>query len=318
VIQEAEEKLRISNENLIKKVEFFKQRTSNRFNDDRKQYESRELELKKQANKTIHHLKMKASRLLVIVNHLQQTHRRENSQIQHDIKHYKNSIKSIFELLAIRLNEEGKKATFYKSEIKRLKKNVDRLEKIHNDYDFGVKARNAGSASRQNTSSLTYNCPVETKTVMTTYKQREGEKGQKTDREKTSEKRKRDRTSVRKKERIYLSPIKPVMDHNCDVMEKLEISQLEKESMEIERRVRMLRKKTDSKNTTLNRTSYKLNKENVEFNVDEEFKHINDRFREHNINFDNSRYEKSGNRSSYKRRRLSRGSRKGSSHKPVL
>ena len=74
--------------------------------------------------------------------------------------------------------------------------------------------------------------------------------------------------------RTYLSPIKPMSENSYDDgLENLEISQIKKESMEIERRISRLKKRSDPY-TVESRDGYKVpktgykarNKENLEFN----------------------------------------------------
>ena len=138
-MEECDEKLRIVNENLTKKVEFFKEQTMNKTNQTQESIK-KDKEIKKLTEEILKKtkqnftLKQLISKISDKLRTRKETKEVEIAQIKNQLKFFKKSIKGIFEMMVIRLKDEVKQSSYYKREFKRLNKDVNYLERINKEF----------------------------------------------------------------------------------------------------------------------------------------------------------------------------------------
>lgn len=137
ILEESEEKLKILNENLTKKVDFFKTQTLNT-KSSKTVIENEEKNRKKLMqdllNKSRENTKLKSliSQIRNKVKGLTLQFTREKSQLRKEIKFLKNNFGTIFNNLVGKLKEESKKSFYKDKDLMRLKKDLDYFEKYSN------------------------------------------------------------------------------------------------------------------------------------------------------------------------------------------
>lgn len=171
------------------------------------------------------------------------------SSIKKESRFTKKSISDTFQLILEKLKDERRKSQFYEKDIQRLKKDLSYLDRINNDY--------CATSFKLNVEP--FKSIINTQQSIEKTKKNENKSGYKYTESKKYGKKIGKVIESGKGSAVFLSPIKPSLDlgneTNKDVTEeesvdikKLEISEIEKESMEIERRISRLKEKNRSYN----------------------------------------------------------------------
>ena len=137
-LEESNEKMRIVNENLTKKVEFFKAQTINKTSMNQDKHEK-----EKERKKLVETLKKRNTENLNLRTLIKKLRSKFLSSrvvfdtqingVKQELQFYKNSILSIFDMLAVKLTDEHKKSKYLTRDLRRLKKDLKYLKSIKND-----------------------------------------------------------------------------------------------------------------------------------------------------------------------------------------
>lgn len=131
MIEEYGERMDIQNENLRKKVNFFKNQNltkSQTFTTIRNPEDNtcRLIETSMVKEKL-----MEMSRQVI---NIKEAHRKEKERLIQEMGYFRNQVASLTEVLAIRIRVEAKKNKYYEKDISRLKKDVQYLVKINEEF----------------------------------------------------------------------------------------------------------------------------------------------------------------------------------------
>lgn len=180
------------------------------------------------------------------IRKIKTAHNNTKYSMRQDLKFSQKYVKDIFQLLVQKLKEERRKCHYYEKDIARLKKDLSYLERINKDY--------SGSSFKLNLEPFKSIMNIQEKNDNNKIKERDPrEKKNSSDLKKKNfenNTKKIEKENFGKKiglqnvkgSAVFLSPIKPAEEQ--EEIKKLEISEIEKESIEIERRISRLREKS--------------------------------------------------------------------------
>jgi hypothetical protein len=138
-LKQEEEKLKVQNENLIKKIEFFKSQnqkkleklTESKCDVDPKDEHIVVLEGKLfEKSQHLDDLKAKILKIRTQIQKIKKVYSEQLALVKQENVFYKKSIASLFEMLSLRLGEESKRSSYLEKDIQRLRSDIKYLEKF--------------------------------------------------------------------------------------------------------------------------------------------------------------------------------------------
>lgn len=162
-VLENEERMSIEVDNLRKKVQFFKANTYSRSSTCESKNEHRMSLIETSS------IKKSLKYIFEKLRNFKMQHSKEKHQLLDEIKFYQSSICNTTDTLVVRIKEEAKKNKYQSKDIERLKSDLQKLQKINEE--FSVKLVSHRSLSKMTTVELSSNAAFET---MRTFDDKEG------------------------------------------------------------------------------------------------------------------------------------------------
>lgn len=132
-MEEYGERMDIQNENLKKKVNFFKNQNIS------KSQAFTTMKSPDQTSCKLIETSMVKEHLLYMqkqIFQIKELHAREKSRLLQEMGYFRNSVASMTDVLAIRIREESKKSKYYEKDISRLKKDIHYLQRINEEFSI--------------------------------------------------------------------------------------------------------------------------------------------------------------------------------------
>lgn len=152
VLEALEERMKIEIDNLSKKVQFFKASTlkATHATDSQVAAHCSLIETS--------HVKEQLQRLMKQVRQYKEVHRREKDHILQQVCFFYSNIRSVVDIMSVRIREEGKKNNYLINDVSRLTRDLEHLKKINEDFSVRLKESRSLSrmASLQNTVDPTH------------------------------------------------------------------------------------------------------------------------------------------------------------------
>lgn len=257
------------------KVEFFKKKSlSSNSGDLLDEMHSREMLLRTTHQEKINQLHQKVEKLQMMMNYYKEMRDSEKCKINDDIMHMKSHLLKSLKDLQIQITRKGNNNQFPGGQANFRKQNAHQFAKNRNHYSLNVQERDSSRAGGN--SILTYPTAIETlpvdhphfstqqiKSQLTaqkkSYQNQKNRLQQVTESKKKPEQNYHQSKAILKENlrmgnqqqygqssnEMFLSPIKPILNHNLENINPMDLTEIEKESMEIENRINRLKKKSE-------------------------------------------------------------------------
>lgn len=148
VLEALEERMRIEIDNLTKKVSFFKASTLKATHASESQIAAHCSLIETTQ------LKTSVGHLLRQLKQMKDHYRKEKDLIIDQLNFFYSTSRNVFEIMAIRIREEGKKNSYLSNDVRRLLRDLEHLKKVNDD--FSIRLKESRSLSKMTSMRQTY------------------------------------------------------------------------------------------------------------------------------------------------------------------
>jgi hypothetical protein len=143
VLEALEERMKIEIDNLSKKVQFFKASTLKATNATESQVNAHCSLIETS------HIKEQLYAVMKRLSKYKEVHRKEKEHILQSVGFFYTNVRSVLDIMGVRIREEGKKNLYLINDVSRLTRDLEHLKKINDD--FSVRLKESRSMSKMTT-----------------------------------------------------------------------------------------------------------------------------------------------------------------------